>query len=83
LSPDAAVDCADAVPTLNIAAKIAAATWIILVSDGPETACPEENVLMQRWFPGDQPCGVASTVGEDVCSGDGCRCAHPPCDLRV
>ena len=60
LSPDAAVDCADAVPTLNIAAKIAAATWIILVSDGPETACPEENVLVQRWFRG------TSAVGEDV-----------------
>jgi hypothetical protein len=52
LSPEAAVDWAAAVLTLTTAAKIAAATWIIFVSDGPETACPQENVLVQRWFRG-------------------------------
>ena len=52
LSADAAVDWAAAVLTLNTAAKIAAATWIIFVSDDLETACPTENVLLQRWFRG-------------------------------
>ena len=50
LSLEAAVDWAAAVLTLNIAAKIAAATWIIFVSEGPETACPRENILLRRWF---------------------------------
>ena len=67
LLPEAAVDWAAAVLTLNIAAKIAAATWIIFLSDGPETACPRENDLMQRWFRRDRACGIASTVSGDVC----------------
>ena len=50
LSPEAAVDWAAAALTLNIVAKIAAATWIIFVSEGPETACPRENILLRRWF---------------------------------
>src|SRR5689334_8131046 len=50
LSSDAAADWAAAVLMPNTVAKIAAATWIIFVSDGPETACPQENVLVQRWF---------------------------------
>ena len=49
----------------GVAVGQAAATRILLVSDGPETVCPQENVLVRRWFR-DQPCGVASNVGEDI-----------------
>jgi len=50
LSLDAAVDCAAAVLTLNIPARIATATRIIFVSNGRNAPYSEENVLLQRWF---------------------------------
>jgi hypothetical protein len=59
LSPDAAVDWAAAVPTLNIAAKIAAATWIILVSDGPNSL-PGGKRSGATMVPGTSPAGSPS-----------------------
>ena len=50
LTPDAAVDCAAAGLTLNIPARIAAATRVIFVSNDRQAPCQQENVLLQRWF---------------------------------
>ena len=60
LSSDAAVDWAAAVLTLNTVAKIAAATWIILVSNGPETTCPQEKRSGATMVPGTSPSGSPS-----------------------
>jgi hypothetical protein len=49
-SPDAAMDWFEAALIPITAAKIAAATRAILISNGQEMAYPEQNVLLQRWF---------------------------------